>query len=320
MAIATNLGFPRIGAKRELKWLLEKFWQGKIGAADLLEGAATVRRQAWQWQAEAGIAQVSVGEFSLYDHVLDWAERIGAVPPLYQTSRLVSRLDRYFAMARGSQTGANLPALEMTKWFNTNYHYLVPQWSADQTFRLDAGSYLAEIAAARQLAADARPVVLGPVSLLLLGKMASGSSSPLDLLDRLLPVYEELLGKLHDAGCTWVQWDEPVLALDLDDAAKAALRHSLDRLSRSAGNLKLLLTSYFESLHENLPLAFSLPVAGVHLDLVSGPEQLDAALSHVQDDQFLSLGLVDGRNVWRTDLAAALDTADRAAAPLRPPR
>ncbi|PQO42381.1 5-methyltetrahydropteroyltriglutamate--homocysteine S-methyltransferase [Blastopirellula marina] len=313
MAIATNLGFPRIGGKRELKWLLEKYWSGKIGAEALLEGAAAVREQNWQWQAEAGITQIPVGDFSLYDHVLDWAIRVGGVPAAYQNGKLVSHLDRYFAMARGTQKGADLPAMEMTKWFNTNYHYIVPEWSADQAFHLDAAPFLEEITAAQAVSPDARPVVLGPVSLLLLGKLKGASESPLVLLDRLLPVYQELLAKLNEAGCAWVQWDEPVLAWDLDEATRTALKHSLAHLSDHFGNLKLVLTSYFESLRENLPLAFELPVAAVHLDLVAEPGQLEEALQHVRAEQSLSLGLVDGRNVWRTDLNRAVAFAETAA-------
>ncbi|MBA2117707.1 5-methyltetrahydropteroyltriglutamate--homocysteine S-methyltransferase [Bremerella alba] len=313
MAIATNLGFPRIGAKRELKWLLEKYWKGTIGAEDLLTGADQIRQANWKSQVEAGIGQLTVGDFSLYDHVLDWTLRVGAVPAAYQTPQLVSQLDRYFAMARGTQKGADLPAMEMTKWFNTNYHYIVPEWSEDQTFELNADALLAEITSAQAIAENVRPVVLGPVSLLLLGKLKGSSASPLVLLDKLLPVYQELLAKFNEAGVNWVQWDEPILALDLDDQAQAALKHSLELLSQSRGQLKLVLTSYFESLRENLPLAFSLPVDAVHLDLVYGPEQLTPALEHIRPEQSLSLGLVDGRNVWKTDLAKALKTAEQAA-------
>ncbi|MHC2070902.1 5-methyltetrahydropteroyltriglutamate--homocysteine S-methyltransferase [Bremerella sp. T1] len=313
MAMATNLGFPRIGARRQLKWLQEKYWKGSIGAEDLLSGAAEVRETNWKWQAEAGIDQLPVGDFSFYDHVLDWAQRVGAVPAAYRTPQLVSELDRYFAMARGTQKGADLPALEMTKWFNTNYHYIVPEWTADQQFELNADAYLKEIAAAREIAADVRPVVLGPVSLLLLGKLKGSDASPLVLLDRLLPIYEQLLGKLNEAGITWVQWDEPILALDLNADAQNALKHSWDVLQNSLGNVKPVLTSYFESLRENLPLAFSLPVSAVHLDLVADAQQLTAALKHVRDDQYLSLGLIDGRNVWKADLAKALELAETAA-------
>ncbi|QDU76300.1 5-methyltetrahydropteroyltriglutamate--homocysteine methyltransferase [Bremerella volcania] len=314
MAIATNLGFPRIGGRRELKWLLEKYWKGTIGADDLLTGAHKIRETNWKSQAEAGIDQLPVGDFSLYDHVLDWALRVGAVPAAYQTPQLVSELDRYFAMARGTQKGADLPALEMTKWFNTNYHYIVPEWSADQAFELNADAFLAEITAAQTVSKEVRPVVLGPVSLLLLGKLKGSSASPLVLLDKLLPVYQQLLAKLNEAGVKWVQWDEPILALDLDGDVQAALKHSLESLSQSRGSVKLVLTSYFESLRENLPLAFSLLVDAVHLDLVYGPEQLPAALRHIRPEQFLSLGLVDGRNVWKTDLAKALELAETAAA------
>lgn len=320
MAIATNLGFPRMGAHRELKWLLEKYWQGKIGAEELLAGADAVRHQNWRWQAEAGIDQLPVGDFSLYDHVLDWAVRVGAIPAAYRTPQLVSQLDRYFAMARGTQKGADLPALEMTKWLNTNYHYIVPEWTEDQAFQLDADDLLEQIADAQSIAADVRPVVLGPISLLFLGKLKQSGASPLVLLDRLLPVYEQLLTKLNEAGVTWVQWDEPILALDLNEETQSALKRSLEFLSDAAGGLKLVLTSYFESLRENLPLAFSLPVAAVHLDLVSAPSQLSEALKYVRPDQFLSLGLVDGRNVWKTDLANALQLVDEASAAIGPER
>lgn len=312
MAIATNLGFPRMGPRRELKRLLEGYWQRTRGATEMLEGAKALKEQAWKWQTEAGINHVPVGDFSLYDHVLDWAERVGAIPPAYQSPKLVSRIERYFAMARGTQDAAHLPALEMTKWFNTNYHYIVPEWSLDQAFHLDAAPFLQDVQSAQQHAEGARPVVLGPVSLLWLGKMAGSEARSIDLLDRLLPVYEQLLDQLEQVGCQWVQWDEPILAIDLDEPHRRALQLSLERLT-SGRRIKLLLTSYFESLGDHLPWAFSLPVAGVHLDLVSDPAQLPQALAHLRDDQHLSLGLVDGRNVWRTDLNRAIGLAEQGA-------
>ena len=313
MSLVTNLGFPRIGRKRELKTALESHWKGALDADALHAVARNLRRQHWQLQRDAGADVVPVNDFTLYDHVLDTAWLFGALPAEYLELADADPLAAYFAAARGHKsTGRDLRALEMTKWFDTNYHYLVPELTRGQTFALRGDKPIVEFLEARQLGHDARPVLLGPVSFLLLSKTIDGSDR-LALLDKLVPVYAELLGKLADAGAAWVQIDEPFLALDLCDAAQHAFRYAYQTLAE-ARTPKLLLATYFAGLDENLPLAMSLPAHGLHVDLVRAPHLLDAVLDQLPNDRVLSLGLVDGRNVWRTDLHAALNLVKRARA------
>jgi len=320
MTVASNLGFPRIGARRELKQALERFWSGETDAAALQSAAATLRARHWTQQAELGISHVPSGDFSLYDHVLDTACMLGAIPPGYGWTGGPVSLATYFALARGARgtaeeaaagIAAGLPALEMTKWFDTNYHYLVPRLAAGQSFALTENRTLAHFREAAAVNLRTRPVLLGPVSFLCVAKSVDGSD-PLDLLPGILPVYAQLLRELAEAGAAWVQIDEPVLALDLAEKVKAAFHHAYTTLARSP-TPDILLSSYFGPLADNLPVAAGLPVAGLHLDLVRGAADLDAALDSVPAERWLSLGVVDGRNVWRTDLRAALATLQRVA-------
>ncbi|MCW4472816.1 5-methyltetrahydropteroyltriglutamate--homocysteine S-methyltransferase [Xanthomonas sp. H13-6] len=305
MTIVTNLGFPRIGARRELKQALEAFWRGDTDAATLQDVAHELRRKHWRLQAGAGADVVPCNDFSLYDHVLDTAVLFDAIPARYRALADADPLAGYFALARGIQKdGVDLPALEMTKWFDTNYHYLVPELEAGQAFALRGDKPLREYREARALGLQARPVLLGPVSFLLLSKTVDGSDR-LALLDRLLWAYAELLGKLQEAGADWVQIDEPCLVLDLDEAARAAYRKAY-RLLADVPRPKLLLATYFGALEDNLELAAGLPVDGLHLDLVRGKEQLNEVLTHWPQQRVLSLGLVDGRNIWRANLDDAL--------------
>ena len=222
-------------------------------------------------------------------------------------------LDLYFAMARGLQSGKPITAMEMTKWFDTNYHYLVPEFTASQEFRLARPLPLRVYEEAAALGHATRPVILGPVSFLKLGKTHASGVSPLGLLDRLLPAYEELLRQLESAGAEWVQLDEPVLVFDPDTAVRTALSKAFARMANAAPRLKILLAAYFGPLGENLDLVLRLPIHALHLDLVRAPEELDRAIGHAPRDLLLSLGLVDGRNIWKTDLAKALEIAERAA-------
>jgi len=309
----TTLGFPRIGARRELKRALEAFWRGENSAEDLQATAAGLRLKHWQLQRDAGADSVPVNDFSLYDHVLDAAFLFDAIPARYRVLADADPLAGYFAMARGHQRdGVDLHALEMTKWFDTNYHYLVPELQAEQTFALRGDKPVAELLEARAAGFDARPVLLGPVSFLLLAKTTDGSER-LALLDALLPVYAELLAKLHDAGADWVQIDEPCLTTDLDAAAHEAFRHAYAALTETT-RPKLLLGTGFGALGDNLALAATLPVDGLHVDLVRAPEQLAAVCAALPASRVLSLGLVDGRNVWRCNLDNALVLARYAAA------
>ena len=313
MALATNLGFPRIGPRRELKQATEAYWNGELDAAGLLAEAGRLRQLHWQMQREAGMDQVPCNDFSLYDHVLDMACTVGAVPPRYGWEEGPVPLDIYFAMARGTPDGQ--AALEMTKWFDTNYHYIVPEFTAGQRFQLTSTKAVEEYREARSAGFDARPVLVGPVSFLLLGKVRDGRVDRLSLLDSLLEVYARLLEELAAAGARWVQLDEPWLALDLGEAERQALRRAYGALAEAAGGrLRLLLATYFEGLRDNLPVALGLPVSGLHLDLVRAPDQLQALLAAgVPDGLVLSLGVVDGRNVWRTDLEQALTLLETAA-------
>ncbi|KRG86748.1 5-methyltetrahydropteroyltriglutamate--homocysteine methyltransferase [Stenotrophomonas daejeonensis] len=305
MTSVTNLGFPRIGARRELKRALESHWRGETDAAQLQATAAGLRARHWKLQREAGVDLPPSNDFSLYDHVLDTAFLFDAIPERYRALAERDPLAAYFAMARGLQKpGIDLHALEMTKWFDTNYHYLVPELHAGQRFALRGDKPLAEYREARALGIETRPVLLGPVSFLLLSKTTDGSH-PLDLLDALLPVYVQLLTALKDAGAQWVQLDEPVLVQDLDDAARAAFERAYAHLAE-APHPDILLATYFGALDDNLALAAALPVQGLHVDLVRAPEQLDAVLRALPAGRVLSLGLVDGRNIWRNPLDNAL--------------
>ena len=308
MTIASNLGFPRIGHRRELKTALEAHWAGALDESGLIEAGRQLRDRYWEAQRGHGISHIPSGDFSFYDHVLDTACMLGAIPPGYGWTEGEVSLATYFALARGARD-AGLPALEMTKWFDTNYHYLVPRLHAEQRFVLTENRPLARFREADGI--RTRPVLLGPVSFLLLGKTTDGSD-PLALLDRLLPLYATILRELAEANAAWVQIDEPILATDLSEAARAAFRHAYETLAKGASP-EILFASYFGPYGDNLAMAASLPVAGLHLDLVRGGGELDAALDAVPEERWLSLGVVDGRNIWRTDLAGALTTLRRVA-------
>ncbi|MEW6719620.1 MAG: 5-methyltetrahydropteroyltriglutamate--homocysteine S-methyltransferase [Thermodesulfobacteriota bacterium] len=314
--LAACLGYPRIGIGRELKKALEGHWAGKTTAAELQSAAAALRRRHWTAMKEAGLDHIPCNDFSLYDHMLDMAVAVGAVPGRYRCVQ--DPQARYFAMARGLQDrGANidLPALDMTKWFDTNYHYIVPEMEPGLSFRLDTSKILSEMEEARSLGIDPRPVVPGPVTFLMLSRYAPGSPGPrvpLDRLDALLPVYEELLGALAAKSVGWIQLDEPCLALDLDEAAADAYRRALPRLAACARRPRLMIATYFGSVAHNLPLLAGSGCDGIHVDLVRAPEQLDAVLEALPAGCSLSLGVVDGRNIWRTDLDAAHSLIRRA--------
>lgn len=300
MPIAANLGHPRIGVDRELKRAVEGYWRGSTTREDLLTTARELRERHWRRQHDQGIDHIPSNDFSFYDHVLDTAVMVGAVPDRFGGASGTVDLDTYFAMARGVQEGSGAAAMEMTKWFDTNYHYIVPELHAQQRFAMSSTKPIDEFLEARALGIHTRPVLLGPVSFLLLSKAPADDVRPLDLLDDLLPVYAEVLGKLGAAGADWVQIDEPCLVLDLDPYEQQAFRRAYMVLSASAP--KLLLATYFGDLGDNLPVALTLPVEALHLDLVRAPEQLEAVLDEVPGELSLSLGVIDGRNVWRANL------------------
>ena len=305
MATIHNLGFPRIGADRELKKALEAYWRGDSPSEALLETAAGLRARHWALQEK--LDWVPVGDFSLYDHVLDTSFLLGNVPARAGGGE-VDALTRYFRVARGRGADADaccaVRAGEMTKWFDTNYHYIVPEFERDTAFSLHAEGLLEALEQARDQGVKARPVILGPVSYLWLGKSRDGSERR-ELLPRLLPVYGELLRELARRGVDWVQIDEPALVMDLDEGWRHTFRLAYQAL-QGAG-VRLLLTSYFGPLEDNLQLVCELPVAGVHLDAVRGRREITALADWLPDYKVLSLGVIDGRNVWKSDLNALLD-------------
>jgi 5-methyltetrahydropteroyltriglutamate--homocysteine methyltransferase len=320
MIKAANLGYPRLGRKRELKRALESYWRDKITEAELLDQTKALRLANWKLQAEAGVDYIPSNDFSLYDHVLDTTAMVGAVPPRYRWTGEYVDLRTYFAMARGTQKDeVDVPAMEMTKWFDTNYHYIVPEFEAGQQFRLGSTKVIDEFLEAKQAGIHTRPVMLGPVSYLLLGKSSSKGLNPLALLPNLLPVYKDVLKRLADAGTDWVQLDEPCLVLDLNNATQEAYKTAYAQLSQ-ATDLELMLATYFGDLRDNLWVALELPVNGLHIDLVRAPGQLDEVLPQLPEGMVLSLGVVNGRNVWRTDLDRTLELINRAAEKLGPDR
>ncbi|HEY6853963.1 MAG TPA: hypothetical protein VI139_06930, partial [Gemmatimonadales bacterium] len=313
MTLAHTLGFPPLGAARELKRATEGYWSGKTSRTDLLAAAAALRARHWTLQRDAGLDLVPVNDFSLYDRMLDACALVGAVPARYGWSGGDVDLDTYFAMARGVQgKGRDVVAMEMTKWFDTNYHYLVPELAPDQTFRLASQKTFDELAEARKLGIAAKPVLIGPVTFLLLGKAHGKTFDRLALLERLLPVYGEVIARLAKAGAEWIQLDEPCLALDRSAADLEAYRTAYAQLAKSAGSAKLLLATYFAGLDDSAATALALPVQALHVDLVRAPGQLDALLARWPKDKILSAGVVDGRNIWRADLSAALKPLQRA--------
>jgi 5-methyltetrahydropteroyltriglutamate--homocysteine methyltransferase len=294
---------------------VESYWEDTASATELAAVAAQRRADAWRTQAEAGIESIPANDFSLYDHVLDTCCLVGAVPERFGSVDPLVSLDTYFAMARGMESRAGaVPPLEMTKWFDTNYHYLVPEIGPGTEFRLSSRKPFEEYAEAWWLDLDTRPVLLGPVSFLLLAKPAQSASagfSTLDALPRLLRVYQEVLAELAGAGCQWVQLDEPFLVTDLGPAAKAAYEKAYSELL-AGPRPHCLLATYFGSLGGNLDLATGLPVDGLHVDLVRGSGQLESVIDRLDGDAVLSAGVVDGRNVWRNDLRRTLSRLERA--------
>lgn len=312
MLKTANLGFPRIGANRELKKAVESYWKKTSSLADLQKEASAIRAKNWQTQKAAGINFVPSNDFSFYDQTLDTLALFGAVPARFKFNGGNVDLDLFFAMARGAQRdGIDVTAMEMTKWFDTNYHYIVGEFSKGQTFKISSTKIFDEYQEAKKLGIETRPVILGPVSFLLLGKTTDGSNK-LDLLDNLLSAYKDLFKKLQEIGVKDVQIDEPFLVTDLSAEAIQAYLKAYPQIKAAAGSIKLHLATYFENLGENAALAFDLGTASVHVDLVRAPEQFEKALELVKADQSLSLGLVDGRNIWINNLENSVSLAKKA--------
>ncbi len=310
MVTTHNLGFPRIGAKRELKFGLERYWKGESSRDELKTLGAQLRARHWNDQRELDLAPV--GDFAFYDQVLDMSFTLGNLPARVQGFH-GDALDNYFRVARGrSAAGAEahagccggVAAGEMTKWFDTNYHYIVPEFTADTTFKLDASRLVEQLGEARAQGMNAKPVIVGPVTYLWLGK-TKDDSDKLALLPRILPAYAALLDTLANAGVEWVQIDEPALVTELDDAWKQAFVTAYDALKTRP--VKLLLATYFGQLLDNLELAVKLPVDGLHIDAINAREEVAHAAQKLPAQSVLSVGAINGRNIWKTDLNAVLD-------------
>lgn len=312
MLKTANLGFPRIGANRELKKAVESYWKKTSSLAELEQVAAEIRAKNWNLQKAAGIAFIPSNDFSFYDQTLDSLALFGAVPDRFKFSGGNVDLDLRFAMARGAQRdGIDVTAMEMTKWFDTNYHYIVAEFKKNQQFKISSTKIFDEYLEAKKLGIETRPVVLGPVSFLLLGKSVDGSNK-LDLLENLLVAYKELFKKLQEIGVKDVQIDEPFLVTDLSAEAIQAYLKSYPQIKAAAGSIQLHLATYFDNLSENSALAFDLGCASVHVDLVRAPEQFAEVLNLVKPDQSLSLGLVDGRNIWINNFENSISLAKKA--------
>jgi len=312
MAVAHSLGFPRIGRDRELKKAQEAFWKGELDEAGLLAVGRDLRKAHWDVQKQAGIELLPAGDFAWYDQVLTHSLMFGVIPERFRPADGQATLHTLFAMARGVSDSCcgGAHAQEMTKWFDTNYHYLVPEFSADQHFHLGWDQLFDEVKEARELGHSVKPVIIGPLTYLWLGKAKGGEFDKLDLLDRLLPLYGQIFQRLAELGVEWVQIDEPILVLDLPQAWKNAFERAYNQIQRDP--LKKLLATYFGGLEENLGLAANLPVDGLHIDLVRAPEQYPTILDRLPAYKVLSLGVVNGRNVWRCDLEKTLATLQHA--------
>ncbi len=323
MVLATNLGFPRIGPMRELKKAVEAYWKGNSSQEDLLAGGKRLRAQNWKLQQDAGLDHIPSNDFSFYDQVLDMICTLGAVPSRYNFSGGNVDLDTYFAMARGAQRdGIDVTAMEMTKWYDTNYHYIVPEFEEGMEFKLSSTKIFDQFEEAKALGITTRPVLIGPATFVFLGKSRYDGFKHENVLKAYLPVYNEILARLAEAGAEWVQIDEPVFALDLCSIGQGVVKAAYEGLQKP-DDLNILVATYFEGLRDNADLAFGLPVDGLHIDLCRGPgqantsankaqDQLDQALSKI-GDKTLSLGVVDGRNIWKNDLSKSLGFVEKAA-------
>ncbi len=313
-----NLGYPRIGSQRQLKKASEQYWAGKIDLEELNQVASKIKEENWQLQLDAGIELIPCNDFSFYDHTLDMSLLLGVIPhrytPVLTEVKSNQETDLYFSMARGYQKdGLDITAMEMTKWLDTNYHYLVPEFTAKQAFKIFSEKVFGEYNTAKQLlGVKAKPVLIGPVSYLLLGKEKEQGFERIDLIKQLVPVYIEVINRLKQQGAEWIQLDEPCLVLDLSKKDKEAFDYAYRAIADGVSGVKILVATYFEALLDNTQLAVSLPVTALHIDLVRAPEQLDEVLALIPAKLQLSLGVVDGRNVWKNDYEKSLSLINKA--------
>ena len=324
-----SLGYPRIGEARELKKATEAYWKGDVSLNELLATGKTLREVNWKKQRDAGIDLIPVNDFSFYDQVLDMSCLLGNVPPRFHLQGEQTDVDTVFTVARGTEGGASLAdekecqtckvstfAAEMTKWFDTNYHYIVPEFRADTMFSLSGRKVFDEFAEAKALGLNAKPVLIGPVTYLSLGKAQDSENpdfDPFSLLDNLLEIYGSIIAELAAEGAEWVQLDEPIFSMDLSEQQRDALGKAYSHLSTVKGSARLLVTTYFGGVRGNLSDYLALPVDALHFDFVRGPEDLDSVLADFPNDKILSAGVVEGRNVWKNNYDASLKLLRKAA-------
>ncbi len=309
MILTSNLGYPRIGIDRELKFAQEKYWKHAITRDELQQIADRIQTSNWVFQKEMGLDFIPSNDFSFYDQVLDTTFMLGAIPERFRHEGDLKELDLYFAMARGwhNGQGKTIPAMEMTKWFNTNYHYLVPEINAGTQFKLNPAKPIDAYQLAQKLNLNTRPVIIGPVTYLLLSKSEDPAFNPLNKLDEILDLYTDLFKQLREMEVKWIQLDEPFLSMDLDQLGMDAYKQLFNRFSSHHGRPKIMLTTYFGDLFNNRELLAASPFEGLHIDMTncSQPEKI---LASVQEGQMVSLGLIDGRNIWKNDLTKTINT------------
>ncbi|MGB0719717.1 MAG: 5-methyltetrahydropteroyltriglutamate--homocysteine S-methyltransferase, partial [Bdellovibrionales bacterium] len=327
MVLATNLGFPRIGPMRELKKGVEAFWKGKSSKEDLLALGKDIRAQNWKRQKDAGLSHIPSNDFAYYDHILDLTTTLGLIPARYKHDGGKVDLDTYFAMARGAQRdGLDVTAMEMTKWYDTNYHYIVPEFEEGMTPKISSTKIFDEFEEAKALGIETRPVIVGPATYTFLGKPQYDGFDHQAFVKTLIPAYNEILAGLAERGATWVQIDEPVFSLDLCPIGQGTIKAAYEGLQAPEG-LQIIVATYFESLKDNAELAFGLPVDAIHIDLCRGSgranttandpaRDVEQALSLIGDTKILSLGVVDGRNIWKNNISNSLALVEKATAQL----
>ena len=309
MILSSSLGYPRIGPNRELKWLLESFWNKKINENDFLQNISNIKKNNWLTQRKAGVHFIPSNDFSLYDHVLDMCLTVDAIPERFKKLKnKKNKFDLYFAMARGYQNGKiDIKAMEMTKWFDTNYHYIVPEFKQNQKFKLAFSKIIDEFLEAKNFGIITRPVILGPLSFLYLGKSISNKFNKLKLLNNLIPIYKKIFKLLKSFGADWVQVDEPILSLDLDKDFKEKFIPTYNSFAKDSP--KILLTSYFSSAYPNFNILKKINVTGIHLDLINTKsEELNKILKNFPMNKFLSAGLINGRNIWKNNLFKSIES------------
>ncbi|HFQ80672.1 MAG TPA: 5-methyltetrahydropteroyltriglutamate--homocysteine S-methyltransferase, partial [Desulfobacterales bacterium] len=305
-----NLGFPRIGPNRELKWHIEGYWQGRVSQKELLEAAIELRHANWRMQQKAGIDLVPVGDFSLYDHILDMTAAMGAIPERFGFTGGRVDLDLYFRLARGSEEGKGAAAMEMTKWFDSNYHYIVPEFWPGQTFQQSSSKIFDEAAEARAAGFRPKAVLPGPFTYVQLGKSTEPGFDRWQHIDKIIETYCGILAELG-RECEWIQLDEPILVLDIDEKILNRMINGYQRLTQAAGKAKIMIATYFGEIARPAA-ALKIPAAAFHIDLARAPGQLEAVLKNLPPETILSLGLVNGRNIWRVDMKQAAALAAQA--------